>query len=308
MVIVHALGSAFGGGSNNQIEIVGLKYFAWIIAILFVVFITITCIFVKEKSTVDIESPSVGEMFRALIQNDQAMAVVVAIVCINTALYVTSNLVIYFFKYDLGGVNWFKDYTLFNTVAGASQILAMMALYPILRNFFNSIKIFYISIGISIIGYVVLLGLATAGITAVPVFLVPGVLIMAAAGMNNVIITVFLANTVDYGELKNNRRDESVIFSMQTFVVKLATGIAILITSIALQFLNLKSGDATEAEKLMDLSKGVAQSSKMGLRMVMTILPILGLIFAFFWFKKKYILTDSKVEEIAGELEKKHQA
>jgi melibiose permease len=247
-------------------------------------------------------------MFRALIQNDQAMAVVVAIVCINTALYVTSNLVIYFFKYDLGGVNWFKDYTLFNTVAGASQILAMMALYPLLRNFFNSIRIFYISIGISIIGYVVLLGLATAGITAVPVFLVPGVLIMAAAGMNNVIITVFLANTVDYGELKNNRRDESVIFSMQTFVVKLATGIAILITSIALQFLNLKSGDATEAEKLMDLSKGVAQSSKMGLRMVMTILPILGLVFAFFWFKKKYILTDSKVEEIAGELEQKHQA
>ena len=184
----------------------------------------------------------------------------------------------------------------------------MMALYPILRNFFNSIKIFYISIGISIIGYVVLLGLATAGVTAVPVFLVPGVLIMAAAGMNNVIITVFLANTVDYGELKNNRRDESVIFSMQTFVVKLATGIAILITSIALQFLNLKSGDATEAEKLMDLSKGVAQSSKMGLRMVMTILPIIGLIFAFCWFKKKYILTDSKVEEIAGELEKKHQA
>jgi melibiose permease len=58
----------------------------------------------------------------------------------------------------------------------------------------------------------------------------------------------------------------------------------------------------------MDLSKGVAQSSKMGLRMVMTILPILGLVFAFFWFKKKYILTDSKVEEIAGELEQKHQA
>jgi melibiose permease len=42
--------------------------------------------------------------------------------------------------------------------------------------------------------------------------------------------------------------------------------------------------------------------------MVMTILPILGLVFAFFWFKKKYILTDSKVEEIAGELEQKHQA
>ena len=48
---------------------------------------------------------------------------------------------------------------------------------------------------------------------------------MSAVGVLNVIITVFLANTVDYGEFKNSRRDESVIFSMQTFVVKLASGI-----------------------------------------------------------------------------------
>lgn len=40
-------------------------------------------------------------MFRALIQNDQAMTVVITIVLINCAVYTTSNLVIYFFKYDL---------------------------------------------------------------------------------------------------------------------------------------------------------------------------------------------------------------
>jgi melibiose permease len=40
---------------------------------------------------------------------------------------------------------------------------------------------------------------------------------------------------VDYGELKNARRDESVIFSMQTFVVKLASGIAAFVASICLQ-------------------------------------------------------------------------
>ena len=45
MMIVHAI------GGNN--ELVGFKYFALIVAILFVVFITITCIAIKEKSTVD---------------------------------------------------------------------------------------------------------------------------------------------------------------------------------------------------------------------------------------------------------------
>ena len=42
------------------------------------------------------ETATVKEMFRALFRNDQALTMVVAIVMINTALYITSNLVIYF--------------------------------------------------------------------------------------------------------------------------------------------------------------------------------------------------------------------
>ena len=68
-----------GGGDER----VGFKWFAMIIAILFVLFTTITCVNVKEKSTVNVDSPSVGQMFRALIQNDQAMTVVITIVLIN---------------------------------------------------------------------------------------------------------------------------------------------------------------------------------------------------------------------------------
>jgi melibiose permease len=281
---------------------------AAIVAVIFIVFTLITCINVKEKSSVDMKTAGVGEMFKALIQNDQAMTVVITIVCINTALYITSNLVLYFFKYDLGGVEWYNNYTLFNTVGGGVQILAMMLLYPIMRKFFDNIKIFYIGAAMSIIGYVILLGLATMGVNNVVPFLIPGVLVMATAGMNNVIVTVFLANTVDYGELKNNRRDESVIFSMQTFVVKLASGIAAFIASIALQVFNLSSDSADAAEQAMDLSLNVAASSKMGLRMVMTLAPIGVLIFAVIWFRSKYILTDDKINEIAAEVKTRREA
>ena len=116
-----------------------------------------------------------------------------------------------------------------------------------------------------------------------------------------VITTVFLANTVDYGELKNNRRDESVIFSMQTFVVKLASGISAFIAALALQILAL-SNDTAEGATEIDYSLGVEAAQKMGLRMTMTIIPIAGLVFAIFWFKKKYILTDEKLQEISVEL------
>ena len=75
---------------------------------------------------------------------------------------------------------------------------------------------------------------------------IPGFLIFAANGMLTVLTTVFLANTVDYGQWKNHRRDESVIFSMQTFVVKLASGIAALVASLCLNLCNLSS-DTSDA-------------------------------------------------------------
>ncbi len=303
MLTVHKLGIKLVGeqASNTAIELAGFKMFSLIVAVLFMVFILFTCIMVKEKSSVDMKTAGVGQMFKALIQNDQAMTVVVTIVVINIALYITSNLLIYFFKYDIGGADWTATYTWFNTVGGGTQILSMMVLYPVLRKFFNNIKIFYIGVGMSVCGYLTLLAMASFNVKSLAPLLVPGVLIMAASGMNNVIITVFLANTVDYGELKNGRRDESVIFSMQTFVVKLASGVSAFIASVALQVLNLKA-DSTDTG---DVSFMVAQSSKMGLRLIMSLVPIAGLIFAFIWFKKRYILTDSKLQEISKELQGK---
>ena len=298
--------------SNLEVERVGFKYFSMVVGILFVVFITITCLFIKEKSSVDIKTASVGQMFKALIQNDQAMTIVITIVLVNSATYITSNLLIYFFKYDLAGSNWQGNYTLFNTFAGGIQILAMMIMFPILRRFFNTLKIFYICIGSAIGGYIILLVMALAGLKSVFPFFVPGFFIMAAVGILNVVVTIFLANTVDYGHLKNNRRDESVIFSMQTFVVKLASGISALVASICLAVFNIKENSDVAATysniiaKIDDIRNGVVETissnSVIGLRLVMTLTPIVVLVVAVLIFKSRYILTDKKLGEIITEL------
>ena len=97
----------------------------------------------------------------------------------------------------------------------------------------------------------------------------------------------------------NGRSDESVIFSLQTFVVKLASGVSAFIAGIALQIFNLKGDEAQDVLEGFDYSTVVDQSSKVSLRMTMTIIPIIGLIVAIFWFKKKYILTEEKLTEIS---------
>jgi melibiose permease len=311
MMAVPALGRMFGpeGANATQIEIAGFKYFTIGVAAFFILFTVLTCINIKEKPNTEMKATSVKEMLRALVQNDQAMAVTIAIVLINGAVYITSNLVIYFFKYDFGGVNWYGDYTLFNTFGGAVQILSMMVLYPLLRKRFTNLKIFYVALGMAALGYISLLALAFTSMDVVYLLFIPGFLIFAANGVLTVLTTVFLANTVDYGELKNHRRDESVIFSMQTFVVKLASGVAIFIASMALQFLNLKADadSLTEADKVMDFSAAVSNGSKAGLRMVMTLIPIVGLIAAYFYFKKKFTLTDERTAEIAEQVRAMHE-
>ena len=286
MMCVYALGQGD--------ERTGFKWFALIIAILFVIFISITFFNIKEKSTIDVDSPSIGQMFKALLQNDQAMTIVIAIVLINSAIYITSNLVIYFFKYDFGGEGWYNSYTLFNTFGGGMQILSMMLFFPLLRKFFNAIKVFYISIVMAITGYIVLLVLAFTNMSNIVLLFIPGFFIFVANGCLTVLTTIFLANTVDYGQWKNNRRDESVIFSMQTFVVKLASGISALIASICLSVCNLSS-DTTNVSEIAQVS---SESSVIGLRMTMTVIPIFGLIMAVLYFRKKYILTDDKIAEI----------
>ncbi len=286
-------------GAGNERE--GFKWFSLIVAILFVIFTLFACICIKEKATVNVESPSVGAMFKALLQNDQAMTVVIAIVLINCSLYVTSNLLIYFFKYDIAGGEWHKTYTLFNTVGGGTQILSMMVFYPLIRKFLSTTKVFYLSIAMAVVGYGVLFAEMCAGVSSLPLLLIPGVFVFLAFGCLTVLTTVFLANTVDYGELKNNRRDESVIFSMQTFVVKLASGVAALVASFCLQLSNLS--DNTDDV----VTEAVTGSSVMILRMTMTVLPIIGLIIAIFVFKKHFILNEEKINEINEKLKAKKE-
>ena len=285
---------------GGEIERTGFRLFALIIAILFVIFILFTCFTIREQKVENMQTTSVKEMFKALFNNDQAIVTVVTIVLINSALYITSNLLIYFFKYDIGGTTWKDAYTLFTSVGGISQILGMMVVYPILRSKLSNTIIFKLGLCLAIFGYAFLLALCLLGYSSVlTMLMVPGVMIFVANGILTVLTTVFLANTVDYGEVKTGHREESVIFSMQTFVVKAASGLAVFITGVSLDLIGLTSKDG--------LGEGIPTFSSplLGLRLLMTILPMIGLVLALVLFTRKFILTDEKAEQIRKQLEEK---
>ena len=285
---------ALGGGN----DVAGFRYVALGVAVIFVITELVCCLFMREHQT-EMKVSSVKEMFRALFSNDQALTVVATIVLINMALYLTSNFVIYFFKYDFGGEGWKGSYTLFSTVGGAFQILGMMLLYPLLRKKrVANEKIFLLAIGMAVTGYVILMILCLAGVTHnLIVLCVPGAVVFAANGVLSVLTTVFLSGSVDYGEIKTGRREESVIFSLQTFVVKAASGVAVFLTGIGLDLIGLVGNTDEEAEIVQQ-----SASTLTGLRLLMTILPMLGLIVAVLFFKKKFRLTDAYAKEMSEQL------
>ncbi len=286
------------GGGNER---VGFSRVALIVAVIFVVTELICAVSVKERKESSMQTATVKEMFQALFRNDQALVVVFAIVLINSCLYITSNLVIYFFKYDMGGADWSVNYTLFSTVGGACQILGMMIIYPVLRRKLTNTVIFACAIAAALSGYLILLILCLTGNTGtLGLLFVPGVLIFAANGILSVLTTVFLSNSVDYGELKTGHREESVIFSMQTFVVKLASGVSVFIAGVGLNVIGLVGNS--------DTSGAVTEQSPrtlLGLRLLMTIIPMIFLVAAILFFVAKFRLSDKVVAENAKKLEKK---
>lgn len=283
------------GGDSERL---GFSRIALIVAIIFVVTELICAVSVREREDASIQTSSVKEMFRALFANDQALVVVLTIVLINSALYITSNLVIYFFKYDMGGAGWKANYTLFSTVGGACQILGMMIVYPVLRAKLTNTAIFKCAIGAASLGYLLLLVFCfTGNAGSLTLLFIPGVLIFAANGILSVLTTVFLSNSVDYGQLQTGHREESVIFSMQTFVVKAASGVSVFIAGLGLDAIGLV-GNTEETGEIVEQSASTLQ----GLRLLMTIIPILLLACAILFFIRKFKLTDKVVAENAQKL------
>ncbi|MDO4459047.1 MAG: glycoside-pentoside-hexuronide (GPH):cation symporter [Clostridia bacterium] len=271
------------GGSERA----GFMFLAAVVGAIFIITELVTFFGVKEQRSVSQDTPSVKEMFRSLFSNDQALVIVISIILFNTSLYTTTQLALYFFKYDIGNSDL---YSLFGTIGGGAQILSMASL-PILRKKWSSKSILSSAICITIFGYLFLFLLGTFSVTNVALLGVSAFIIYIGFGLATVLTTIFLADTVDYGEWKNGKRNESVIFSMQTFVVKLASAVSVLVAGVGIDIIGLD----TEAEVQ-------SAGTIFGLRFIMTIIPIMGLIAAILYFRKKYILTEEKNKEIADEL------
>ncbi len=292
-VLTMAIVPILSGSSVIADYRIGFKYWALIVAVIFVISELVCVLVVPEKVTDDrMESAGVVQMFRSLFKNDQAMTIVFSIILVYTALNIVGNLILYFFQFDVGNTD---AYNVFAGVCFASQVVIMLC-FPLFRKKWNNTQMFMAGFLIQILGFLVILAMSFTGVyhtVTWALLFIPGILVYAGYGILNVSLTIFLSDTVDYGEYKNGTREESVIFSMQTFTVKLASGLAVFIAGLVIDLVHLDT--AIEIQTARTLA---------GLRLWMTIPSIILLVIGIVVYRKFYRLDENKLKEITRALGK----
>jgi len=293
LVVVNAMGKVAPGALPTPAQqSVGFFWMAVFIAVIFVVTNVITVIFVKEKVVVpQTRKFKFREIYSVIAKNDQLLVIMASITLYTLAINLTGTLGLYWFKYDVGDANLYGKFYF----TAAAQVLAMM-LFPVFAKYLSRRKVFALSAILPIAGYI---SLYVVGKTFGDNFIfmaIAGVVLFFGFGFSLVLTSVMLADAVDYGEWKIGARSESIVFSMQTFMVKLAMAISGLLTGVGLAAF----GFVANAQQ--------SQASLTGIRLLMFVVPGLLILSSFIIYIKGYKLNGPYFASIKADLEKRRTA
>ena len=265
----------------------GFFWLAVIIAMVFIITNVTTVLFVKEKVVIpQNKNFKFREIFTTILTNDQLVAIILSIVAYTLAINITAGLGLYYFKYDIGNEGLYGTFYL---AAGAAQVLAML-LFPLFAKWLTRRKVFIISTLLPLAGYV---GLFLSGRYAdksiLPLY-GSGMLVFFGFGFSTVLTSVMLADAVDYGEWKLGYRSESIVFSMQTFMVKVAMAVSGMVIGLGLAAFGFTANQPQSPTALA------------GISILMFAFPSLLIVLSLFVYVKYFKLNGTYFVEIRQQL------
>ncbi|MDD6448798.1 MAG: glycoside-pentoside-hexuronide (GPH):cation symporter, partial [Lachnospiraceae bacterium] len=292
---------------------------ALIVGLCLVGFQSLTAFGVKERERDDsAERVTLKKMFQIFLRNDQLTASGIAFFFFN----VGQNLLLLF------GVNFF--YTEFGYSKGGNLVfwytvmyglgtLVSQALFSTLTSHFPKKKLMTFATVLLMVSYGLFLGYGYITPKNTILLNVIGFLIFFFQGLMNLIILVYVNNTIEYDEYRFHERHDSIISAVRSFAVKLAGGAdqglsaLILICSgiyaISQKISNMEvavnQGTMTKTEVLSQADgflAGVSSIQQLMLRIGMVLVPVVTILIAYFLLAKKYRLDETEYDRIVKEL------
>lgn len=282
-------------GKGNETQ--GYSSLAVVIAIVFIATILVTVIFVRDRSSLDAaegkkaERISLKEAIHVITANDQLKVYIGVVLAYNMLVQLAGGMALYYFKYVTGDENLFPYFT---TAASFAEIIALFA-FPILSRFMNKKQVFAIASFTPAVGLIALLVFGFVAPTNIPLIILCGLLFKFGSGLTLGATTVMLADVIDYGEVKLGTRNESIVASFQTLLVKTASAVAGWLIGVGLAVVGyVQNVPQTE-------------TTIMGMRILMGVIPSLVTVLAFVIYVKGYKLDGSFMENITKQLKEKNK-
>lgn len=281
----------FGNGNTAK----GYASLAVLIAVIFLITTVITVVFVKDRSCREAASgkkaqrTTIKDALHVIAANDQLKVYIGVVLAYNLVVQLAGGVAIYYFKYVAGNEGL---YAVFTTAASFAEIGALFA-FPILSRFLSKKQVFAIASFSPAVGLVALIVTGLVIPTNLPIIVICGVLFKFGSGLTLGATTVMLADVIDYGEVTLGTRNESIIASFQTLLVKTASAVAGWLIGVGLTIV----GYVANAEQ--------TASTIMGMRVLIGVVPSVITVLAFVIYVKGYKLQGEYLDNIMKQLKEK---
>ena len=208
--------ASLGGDNKGQ----GFLYLAIAIVVPFIASALIVFYAVREKFSTPASAAkfSFADVKKIIIDNDQLKVLIGVVLAFNIAIQLISGVAIYYYTYAVGREDLYPTFAL---ASGAAEIAGVFV-FPWLCRLLPRRIMWLIACAFPALCAFVLLLTGLLSPENALLAAVAGAVLKFGGGLANGLSTVMLADVVDYGEYRTGRRSESIIFSVQTMLVKFA--------------------------------------------------------------------------------------
>lgn len=277
--VTRALGNQLGSYQRGWLAL------AVIAVVAMLVFQSLTLLFTKQTIAAAPLHTPLRELVKVIARNDQLLWATLAMLLFMTGYMTTTSLGVYYFKYIFGDEDM---YPVFAAVLAVAQLTGL-AILPLLAKRMRRRAIHTLATMLCVSGLTVFCFASTSMVLIV----VAGLLLFIGQAFIQLLMLMFIADSVEYGEWKLGRRNESITLSLQPFIYKASSGLGTGMVGLALVISGMN-----QAETAADMTDG----GRIAFLGVMLGTPILLIAVSWLILRRTYKIDEDKYQQIITDL------
>jgi sugar (glycoside-pentoside-hexuronide) transporter len=279
MPITNALGNTPGAWFTVALTV----------TVLMILFQLFTVFGVKEKHQMfkqDEEKTSLREMWHILTHNDQLLWTTLSMSLFMIGYMTTTTISPYYMQYVFGNADM---YAVLAAVVGVAQLSALGIFSSVSKRLSRENFYLYSTILVAA-GY----GVFMFADGNLPLIVAAALLLFVGQAFIQLLMLMFLSDTIEYGQWKLGRRNESLTLSVQPLINKIGGAISMGFVSISLVWAGIKTGDVAAVS--------IDDGGKLIVKLVMLIIPLIFIVAGYLIYRSKYKIDKKMYDNILAEL------